>query len=121
MVPLVIAVVVFCVASYVAMRWAPPLRDTRVGRLAALIVAVLFGAALVVIAIDVYDMIRELDKVPGSLVDFSDGDAFAGALRGVKSEIVAKAIREALASAGPLLGFAAAVHLLAPPPAEAEA
>jgi amino acid transporter len=100
-VALVIAVVAFAAGGYAARRWAPPLRETPVGRWAAIVVAVLAGAALVVVAMDVYELIRQLDRAGGDLRD-------------AKSDIVAGTIRTTLVGAGTLLGLAAAVHLLAP-------
>jgi hypothetical protein len=104
-VALIIAVLVFCAGGYAALRWAPPLQSTPVGRTAAIVVAVLFAAALVVLVLEVYELIRQLDRAGGEFVN-------------AKSDIVAGSLAQAFADAGPLLGLAAAVHLLAPPPGE---
>ena len=98
---LVIAVVAFGVGTYAALRWAPPLREGVVGRWAAIVVAVLAGAAVAVVALDVYELIRTLDRA---------GHEFGNA----KTDLVAQTLRQMLFSAGTLLGLAAAVHLLAP-------
>jgi hypothetical protein len=100
-VALVIAVVAFVAGGYAVWRWAPPLRDTTVGRWAAIVVAVLAGAALVVLALDVYELIRTLDTRGGDLFP-ADND------------LVAQTVRTTLVDAGTLFGLAAAVHLLAP-------
>jgi len=107
MVAAIIAVLAAGAGFYATLRWAPPLRATRVGLLAAIVVANLVAAALVVVALDVYELIRTLGHFgPAGFAD-------------QKTDLVARTISDMLAAAGPLLGLAAAVHLLAPPPDEA--
>ena len=105
MVAAIIALVAAGAGFFATWRWAPPLRATRVGLVAAIVVADLVAAALVVVALDLYELIRTLDHAGGEFEN-------------AKTDIVARTITDALANAGPLLGLAAAVHLLAPPPDE---
>jgi hypothetical protein len=101
-VTLAIGLVAFGAGGYAAVRWSPPLAPTRVGRVASLLVALLVAAAVSVMALDVYILIDSLDLPE----DFGGDD-----------QVVANSLGRALYEGGTLLGLAAAVHLLAPPPA----
>ena len=103
---LIVGVAGFAAGFLAARRWAPPLAPTRVGNLAALVVALLTGAALAVAALDVYGWV----DTSGVFAGFEGVDQL---------ELVGPMIRSVCVNAAPLLAFAAIVHLLAPPPEDA--
>lgn len=107
-VPLFILLVAFAAGAVLPARWLPDLAPGRVGGLALVVVCALLGITLALVAVHVYELVRQLDQA-GSL------DVSAQ-----KPDIVANAILTTLRDIGPILGLAAATFLLAPAPEESE-
>jgi hypothetical protein len=103
-VPLTIASLTFAGAGALAARWLPALASNRVGALAFVTVCVLLGVTSAIIGIHVYEIIRELDAIGGGQI--------GGSIN--KPNILAAGLAELLQDAGPVLGLAVAVYLLAP-------
>ncbi|MDQ6820189.1 MAG: hypothetical protein M3076_07610 [Actinomycetota bacterium] len=74
----------------------------RVGGLALLVVCGLLGMALAIAGLHIYEIVREID-CSTSLGSTTD-----------KPDLLALGVINILREAGPLLGLAAAVYLLAP-------
>jgi hypothetical protein len=102
LVPLAIFLVACAGGAFAAARWLPPLAADRVGRLALVAVCVLLGVALALVALNVYETVRTLDRFSA---------AFGGT---TKADILAAGLVNLVTNGGPLLGLAAAVYLLAP-------
>jgi hypothetical protein len=105
-VPILIFVVAFAVGSVAPARWLPDLADGRVGGLALIVVCGLLGMVLALAAVHIYELVRQLQQ------------ARALGLSAQKPDTIANAILTTLRDAGPILGLAAAVYLLAPAPEE---
>jgi len=101
-VPLGIVVVAFALGALVPAMRLPEIGPTGIDRLALAVVCVLLGMALGVLALDAYTTVKAVD---GDSPFTSAGDA--------EAYIVAQGIAAALRDAGPLLGLAAVVYLLA--------
>jgi hypothetical protein len=107
-VPILIFLVAFAVGSVVPARWLPDLAHGSVGGLALMVVCGLLGIALALVAVHVYELVRQLDQA-GPL-----------GLNDQKPDTVANAILTTLRDVGPILGLAAATYLLAPAPDESD-
>ena len=107
LVPIVLMVLGFAGGLYLASRFAPPLADTRTGRVSSSVVDLLAGLAIAVLLLDLFNAVRAITN--GVFDGWDAADALARELSG------------AFWSAGTLIALAAAVHLLAPPPDEDEA
>jgi hypothetical protein len=103
-VPILIIGVTFIGAGVFAAQWLPPLAPGRVGALAFVTVCVLLGVTLAIVGIHIYEIVRALDAIGASPIP--------GVVN--KSDIVANGAAEILRDAGPVLGLAVAVYLLAP-------
>jgi hypothetical protein len=101
-VPILIFLIAFTAGSIAAAGLLPDLADGRVAGIALLVVAGLTGMTCALVAVHVYEIVRELDH--------------AGALgiTGSKPDVVANGLMAMLRDIGPILGLAAAVYLLAP-------
>jgi hypothetical protein len=105
LVPALIFVVALAGGATVAVLRLPPLADNPIGRLAFAGVCMLLGVALALVAMDVYLTVREI-------VHFT---AVAASIGGnSKSDLLASGLSTILSQAGPVLGLALAVYLLAP-------
>jgi uncharacterized membrane protein YhaH (DUF805 family) len=80
----------------------PALADDRVGRLSFWSVCLLLGIAVALVAMNVYEIVRAIDRVTTNLGGVG------------KSDVLATGLSSILQQAGPVLGLAAAVYLLAP-------
>jgi hypothetical protein len=98
MVPIVIAFVCFLGGLLAASRWLPDLADGRVAGISFFLVCGLVGAAVAVVGVDVYGIVRSLE------------------LRGFgeRSIIVASQLTDMLRNGGTLFALAALVYLVAP-------
>jgi hypothetical protein len=104
-IPILIFVVAFGVGFVVPAQWLPDLAGGRVGRLALIVVCGLLGVTVALIALHVYEIVRQLDQLGA-----------AGLPGNTKPDVVASGIATMLRDIGPILGLAAAVYLLAPAP-----
>ena len=103
-IPLIIASATFAGAGALAAQWLPPLAPNRVGALSFVTVCVLLGVAFAIVGIHVYEIVRALDAL--------SGDDLGGSVN--KPNVLAAGLVELLRDAGPGLGLAVAVYLLAP-------
>jgi hypothetical protein len=101
-VPILIFVVGFGVGAALPARWLPDLGEGRVAGVAFLVVCGLVGMMFALVALHVYEIVRQLDSA-GSL---GVGNA--------KPDVIANGLLAMLRDIGPILGLAAAVYLLAP-------
>lgn len=101
-VPVLIFVATFAAGAVACARWLPELGAGRVGGLALLVVCGLLGMALAIAGLHIYEIVREIDRST-SLGTTTD-----------KPDLLALGVINILREAGPLLGLAAAVYLLAP-------
>jgi hypothetical protein len=85
-----------------ALRLLPALDSEPVGQLALITVSLLLGMALATVALEVYEVARELSSSVGTIP------------ASTKPDLIAQAIATCLRDGGPLLGLAAVVYLLAP-------
>lgn len=104
--PILLFVVCLCGGAAASGQWLPDLAAGRVGGLAFFVVCGLLGAALALVAEHIYLIVTEVERLV----------AIPGAPG--KAEVVGSGLRDILEQAGPLVGLAFAVYLLAPPPAE---
>jgi hypothetical protein len=107
-VPILIFVVGFGVGSAVLARWLPDLGGGRVAGVAFLVVCGLVGMVFALVALHVYEIVRQLDSASSLGV----GNA--------KPDVIANGLLAMLRDIGPILGLAAAVYLLAPAPDQDE-
>jgi hypothetical protein len=101
-VPILIFVVGFGVGSALPARWLPDLGEGQVAGVAFLVVCGLVGMVFALVALHVYEIVRQLDSA-GSL---GVGNA--------KPDVMANGLLAMLRDIGPIFGLAAAVYLLAP-------
>lgn len=108
-VPILIFIVCFSVGTVASGHMLPDLAAGPVGGLAFFVVCGLLGAAFGLLALHIYLIVFALHHTGGfqGLADF-------------KAETVANGIDSILLEAGVLVGLAAGVYLLAPPPEEDE-
>jgi hypothetical protein len=101
-VPILIFVVGFGVGSALPARWLPDLGEGQVAGVAFLVVCGLVGMVFALVALHVYEIVRQLDS--------------AGALGvgNAKPDVIANGLLAMLRDIGPIFGLAAAVYLLAP-------
>jgi hypothetical protein len=97
--PIVIFLITSAGGVLLAARWLPEPAGTRNGTIAFWATCGLAGAGLALLALHVYEIIRLLNN--------------AGPVGNTDPDIVATGITETLSEAGPILGLAAAVYLLA--------
>lgn len=107
-VPILIFVVGFVGGAMVPARWLPDLGEGRVAGIAFLVVCGLVGMVFALVALHVYEIVRQLDTA-GSL---GAGNA--------KPDVIANGLLAMLRDIGPILGLAGAVYLLAPAPDDDE-
>ncbi len=109
MCPVFIPVLIFLGAMSVGVlasaRWLPDLAEGQVAGLAFFLVCGMLGAALGLVGMHVYELVEELNR-------FHSSEIFD------KGQIVAGVLRVTVFESGSLVGLAAVVYLLAPPPAE---
>jgi hypothetical protein len=101
-VPILIFLVAFASGSVAAAGLLPELAVGRVAGFALLAVVGLAGMTLALIAVHVYEIVRQLNNA-GTL-----------GITGSKPDVVANGLMAMLRDIGPILGLAAAVYLLAP-------
>lgn len=99
-VPILILLVAFGAGVAIAARWLPDLRRNRTEAIAFVATCGLAGIALALVAVHVYEIVRQLDS------------ASAGGIGNAKSDIVATGITDTLRDTGPILGIAAIVYLM---------
>ena len=104
--PILIFVAGFLVGAIAPARWLPDVGDGRVAGIAFLLICGLLGMVVALVAVHVYEIVRQLHN------------AAALGLAGEKPDVVANGITTTLSQIGPVLGIAAAVYLLAPAPDE---
>ena len=104
--PILIFLAGFLVGAIAPARWLPDVGDGRVAGLAFLLICGLLGMVVALVAVHVYEIVRQLNN------------AAALGLAGEKPDVVANGITTTLSQIGPVLGIAAAVYLLTPAPAE---
>ncbi len=107
-VPILIFVVGFVAGSALPARWLPELDEGRVAGVAFLVVCGLVGMVFALVALHVYEIVRQLDTASSLGV----GNA--------KPDVIANGLLAMLRDVGPILGLAAAVYLLAPAPDQDE-
>lgn len=107
LVPVLIFFVCFVAGVMSAVRWLPDLAPGPVGGLAFFTVVGLLSAALSMVGLHVYLIIRELTNAPPGL-------------GGSKAELLAGGLQNILFDAGTLFAFAGIVFLLAPGADEAD-
>ena len=103
-VPILIFLLAFAVGAAATPAVLPDLADGRVAGIALFVVAGLAGMTLALVAVHVYEIIRQLDNA-GSL-----------GIASARPDVVANGLMAMLRDIGPILGLAAAVYLLAPAP-----
>jgi hypothetical protein len=101
-VPIAIYLVTFAGGAIAAARLLPNLAPGRVGDVAFFLVCGLLGVALSLIAIEIYEIVRDIDKVTANLGGVNKADVLASGLATILRDV------------GPVLGLAGAVYLLAP-------
>jgi hypothetical protein len=101
-VPILIFLITFAAGGIAAAGLLPELAEGRVAGVALLVVAGLAGMTLALIAVHVYEIVRQLNNA-GTL-----------GITGSKPDVVANGLMAMLRDIGPILGLAAAVYLLAP-------
>jgi hypothetical protein len=101
-VPILIFVVGFGIGSALPARWLPDLGQGQVAGVAVLVVCGLVGMVSALVALHVYEIVRQLDSASSLGV----GNA--------KPDVIANGLLAMLRDIGPILGLAAAVYLLAP-------
>lgn len=101
-VPILIFVVGFGVGAALPAGWLPDLGEGRVAGVAFLVVCGLVGTVFALVALHVYEIVRQLDSASSLGV----GNA--------KPDVIANGLLAMLRDIGPILGLAAAVYLLAP-------
>jgi hypothetical protein len=107
-VPIFIFVLAFAVGSVLPARLLPALAEGHIAGIALLVTCGLFGMVVALVAVHVYEIVRQLDQ------------ARSLGLSNAKPDTIANGILTTLRDAGPILGLAAAVYLLAPAPDEDE-
>lgn len=107
-VPILIFLAGFAIGSIAAAAWLPNLGEGRVAGLSLLVVCGLLGMVLALIALHVYEIVRQLDHA----TELGLGNA--------KPDAVANGLMAMLRDIGPVLGLAGAVYLLAPAPNDEE-
>lgn len=103
-VPILIFLLAFAVGAVATPTVLPALADGRVAGIALFVVAGLAGMTLALVALHVYEIVRQLDNA-GSL-----------GITSARPDVVANGLMAMLRDIGPILGLAAAVYLLAPAP-----
>ena len=101
-VPILIFLIAFAAGGVAAAGMLPDLAEGRVAGIALLVVAGLAGMTLALVAVHVYEIVRQLDNA-GTL-----------GISSSKPDVVANGLMAMLRDIGPILGLAAAVYLLAP-------
>lgn len=109
-IPIIIFILCFCVGAVGSGQLLPDLAAGSVGGLAFFAVCGLLGAALGLVGLHTYLIVDQLNHAGGA---FSGGGNF-------KAETVAGGLSSILLDGGVLLGLAAGVYLLAPPPDEGD-
>ncbi|MBA3806982.1 MAG: hypothetical protein H0X28_01105 [Solirubrobacterales bacterium] len=107
-VPVIIFIVCFCAGAVTSGQILPDLAAGSVGGLAFFIVCGLLGAALGLVGLHTYLILDALKQSVGSIPGVGD----------FKATTVAHGLDEILLEAGVLVGLAAGVYLLSPPPFE---
>jgi hypothetical protein len=107
-VPILIFVVGFGVGAALPAGWLPDLGEGRVAGVAFFVVCGLAGTVFALVALHVYEIVRQLDSANA----LGAGNA--------KPDVVANGLLAMLRDIGPILGLAAAVYLLAPEPEQDE-
>jgi hypothetical protein len=107
-VPILIFVVGFGAGAALPARWLPDLGEGRTAGVAFLVVCGLVGMVFALVALHVYEIVRQLDSASSLGV----GNA--------KPDVIANGLLAMLRDIGPILGLAAAVYLLAPEPEQDE-
>jgi len=111
--PILIFLIALAAGGVAAAGLLPDLGEGRVAGVALLVIAGLCGMALALVAVHVYEIVRQLDN------------AATLGISGSKPDVVANGLMAMLRDIGPIVGLAAAVYLLAPgreeeaPPVEA--
>jgi hypothetical protein len=100
--PILIFLVAFAAGGVAAAGVLPDLADGRVAGIALFAVAGLAGMAVALVAVHVYEIVRQIH------------DAGALGAAGSKPDVVANGLMAMLRDIGPIVGLAAAVYLLAP-------
>jgi hypothetical protein len=103
--PIIIFVVCFGGGFWAAVRFLPPLADNTVGTFAGFAVALLLGAALATVGLEIWEMARELRDVSGGIDEFPNS---------TKGRVIAEHASSAVYYGGVLGGFACLTYLLAP-------
>lgn len=107
-IPVVIFLLAFAVGSALPARLLPALAEGHIGGIALLVTCGLLGMVLALVAVHVYEIVRQLDQ------------ASSLGLSNAKPDTIANGILTMLRDVGPILGLSAAVYLLAPAPDEDE-
>lgn len=102
LVPVGIFIIAFALGSFVCASALPKLGASRVGRISYLVVCGLLGMVAALIAVHVYEIVRQ-----------SDAASSLGA-GNEKPDVIANGLMAMLRDLGPVLGLAGAVYLLAP-------
>ena len=101
-VPILIFLIAFAAGGIATAGLLPDLADGRVAGIALLVVAGLAGVTLALVAVHVYEIVRQLNN------------AAALGITDSKPDVVANGLMAMLRDIGPIVGLAAAVYLLAP-------
>jgi hypothetical protein len=107
-VPILIFLIALAAGVLLAARWLQEVGDGRIADIAQWVTCALVGVAVALVAIHVYEIVRQLNN------------ANIGGVGNAKPDIVASGIADTLRDVGPILGLSAAVYLLAPPHASEE-
>ncbi len=108
LVPVGIFVISFAVGAYACGSTIPSLGVSRVGQISSTVVCVLLGVVAALVALHVYEIVRELNSAVVT----------TGVLK--KPDAIGEGLETLLRDAGPVLGLAATVYLLAPTPEDEE-
>jgi hypothetical membrane protein len=101
-IPILIFLVALLAGVLLAARWLPDLGSAAICSLAFWATCGLGGLAIALVAVHLYELVRQLSA------------ANAEAIGNARADIVATAIVDMLRDAGPILGLSAVVYLLPP-------
>ena len=103
--PIITFVVCFGAGFWASIRWLPELEAGPVGTFAGFAVAILFGAALALVGLELYDMAHDLRNVSRGPNDFPGS---------TKGQIISSSLPGAWYNGGTVAGLACIAYLLAP-------
>jgi len=104
LVPVLIFLAGLSAGAIAGARWLPDLAAGQVGGLAFFLVCGLLGAAVGLAGVNIFEIVEEINRVSPTTGNPE------------QAIVVAAGLRDIIFECGSLLGFAAVIYLLAPPP-----